>query len=152
MKCNEAEKQILLQDSGEIAHQHIGALVAHLHDCEACRRFRHALMEAQENFQRLDEPSPAVLKQIQAEAHRCVPKSARIRGVVFKPLLALAASIVIVFGVFLAFDRSDAVGMELTEIELLDTHDQLVNIMYSGLSDDDLAFNFLMTYEGESEG
>ena len=41
------------------------------------------------------------------------------------------------------------VGMEVvvTEGQLLEPDDQFVNVMYSGLSEDDLAFNFLMTYD-----
>jgi hypothetical protein len=34
----------------------------------------------------------------------------------------------------------------VTETQLLDPDDQVVSIMYDGLSEDDLAFNFLMTY------
>ncbi len=35
----------------------------------------------------------------------------------------------------------------VTETQLLSAEDQIVSVMYEGLSDDDLAFNFLMTYE-----
>ena len=37
----------------------------------------------------------------------------------------------------------------VTETQLLDSEDQVVSIMYDGLSEDDLAFNFLMTYRDD---
>jgi len=152
MKCSEAEECILLRDSGELAPRHGGALAAHLHDCEGCSRFQHALVEAYDGFQALEEPSHAVLNKIRREARKLAPEPSQARIIYWKPVLAMAASIMIGLGIFLTTFQPDNVGMEfdMTETELLDSHEQFVNIMYSGLSDDDLAFNFLMTYDGET--
>jgi predicted anti-sigma-YlaC factor YlaD len=151
MKCNEAEKWILLENSGE-SSKHTGGLAAHLHDCEPCRRFQHALMEAQAVFEPVNEPSATVLNTVKREARRLAPEGRRARIVYWKPALAMAASVLIALGLFFTAVGRDTVGLELmmTETELLDTSDQVVSVMYSGLSEDDLAFNFLMTYEEES--
>ena len=152
MKCNEAEKWILLQDSNEMAAKHAGALAAHLHDCDPCRRFQHALVEAQDVFQPGTEPAEFVLNNIKREARKLAPETKRGRIIYWKPALAMAASLMIALGIFFSSTQSDTVGLELvmTEIELLDTSNQIVSVMYSGLSEDDLAFNFLMTYEEET--
>jgi predicted anti-sigma-YlaC factor YlaD len=152
MKCNEAEKWILLQDSGEKTAKHTGALAAHLHDCEPCRRFQHALVESQDIYQAAEKPSAAVLNHINREARRLVPEKLHAKIMCWKPALALAASLMIGLGIFFSNTRPDTIGLELimTEAELLDTSDQITLVMYDGLSEDDLAFNFLMTYEEES--
>jgi hypothetical protein len=152
MKCNKAEKWILLQDSNEMAAKYAGALAAHLHDCKPCRRFQHALVEAQDVFHPGTEPSEFVLNNIKREARKRVPETNRARIIYWKPALAMAASVMIALGMFFSSTQSDTVGLELvmTETELLDTSGQIVSVMYSGLSEDDLAFNFLMTYEEES--
>ena len=152
MKCNEAEKWILLQGSEELASKYAGTLAAHLHDCGPCRRFQHALVEAQDVFQPGTEPAEFVLTNIKREARKLAPETKRGRIIYWKPALAMAASLMIALGIFFSSTQSDTVGLELvmTEIELLDTSDQIVSVMYSGLSEDDLAFNFLMTYEEES--
>ena len=58
------------------------------------------------------------------------------------------ASLAIVMGIFLSNVSSDKVAMVFTatETQLLDPDDQVVGVMYDGLSEDDLAFNFLTTY------
>ena len=149
MKCNEAEKWVLLQDSGELTGKYVGALAAHLHDCEPCRRFQHAMIEARDIFQATAEPSATVLNQIKREARRLAPETKQAKTVYWKPALAMAASVMIAGGIFFSNTRPDTVGLELVmaEIELLDIDDQMVSVMYSGLSEDNLAFNFLMTYE-----
>jgi predicted anti-sigma-YlaC factor YlaD len=149
MKCNEAQKWILLEDSGENTVKHGGALAAHLHDCDPCRRFQHALIESQDVFKAQNEPSEAVLNTVKREARSRVPETSRTKILYWKPALAMAATVMIALGLFF---RPDTVGLELvmTETELLDTSDQIVSVMYDGLSEDNLAFNFLMTYEEES--
>ena len=149
MKCNEAEKLILLQDSGEIAKKETGALAAHLHGCDPCRRFQHAMVEAQDVFQAAREPSATVLHNVKREARWLAPEKTA-QTFVLRPVLAIAASILIGFGIFFTVFR-DTVGLELmmTETELLDAPDQIVSVMYDGLTEDDLAFNFLMTYDEE---
>ena len=152
MKCNTAEKLILLQDSGERAPRHGEALAAHLHGCDPCRRFQHALAESRNAFQTLEEPSAAVLNHVKREARKLAPAPKQARILYWKPALAMAASVMIGLGIFLSVFRPDTVGLELvmTETDLLNTSDQVVSVMYSGLSEDDLAFNFLMTYKEES--
>lgn len=152
MKCNEAEKLILLQDSGEVSAKQDGAIAAHLHDCEPCRRFLHALVESQDVFQAGKEPSATVLNNVKREARRQAPERKQANIFYWKPAFAMAAAVMIGFGLFFTTFRPDSVGLELvmTETDLLDTRDQIVSVMYSGLSEDDLAFNFLMTYEEES--
>lgn len=149
MKCKDAEKWIMLEDSAEKTGKHGGALAAHLHDCDACRRFQHALAESHEVFPMVNEPSEAVLNTIKREARRLAPESRRAEIRYWKPALAMAASLMICLGLFLSVFRPDRVGLELmmTETDLFDTQDQIVSVMYSGLSEDDLAFNFLMTYD-----
>jgi hypothetical protein len=62
----------------------------------------------------------------------------------------MASSLAIVLGIILSNSSPDKVGMvfTVTETQLLDPDDQVVSVMYEGLSEDDLAFNFLMTYPG----
>ena len=154
MKCNEAEKWILLKDSSELATKHEGALVVHLHDCEACRRFQYALLKSQDGFKILAEPSETILDNIKREARRLAPEPKQAKVFYWKPALAMAATILIGLGIFFTTVLSDTVGLELimTETELLDPQDQIVSVMYSGLSEEDLAFNFIMTYEEDFEG
>ncbi|MDF7800747.1 hypothetical protein P4C99_14820 [Pontiellaceae bacterium B1224] len=149
MKCKNAEKWILLQDSGELPAKHANALAAHLHDCKACQLFQFSLIESQHTFQTLEEPSATSLQNVLREARLNAPVKKHISLWGLKPAIATAASLVIALGVFFSTFGSDKVGMELvfTETQLLDSSDQISSVMYSGLSDDDLAFNFLMTYE-----
>jgi hypothetical protein len=152
MKCNETEKLILLQDSKEMDQKLAGGLAAHLHDCDPCQRFQHALIESQDLFQVLQEPPVAIVNEIKREARRRAPESKRRKVFYLKPALAMAATVLIALGFFLSSFRPDTVGLELmmTQTELLEPADQVVSVMYAGLSEDDLAFNFLMTYEEES--
>ena len=150
MKCQNAEKLMLLQDSGEMPAKQAGSLVAHLHGCKPCRQFQHALVESQNVFQAMEEPPAKAMQNILREARLNAPekKSARVFG--FKPALAMAASVMIGLGFFFSAFGPDKVGLELvmTETQLMESAVQLVSVMYSGLSEYDLAFNFLMTYEG----
>jgi hypothetical protein len=154
MKCNQAGKLILLRDSGELAARHEGALAAHLHNCESCCRLQHALLESKSLFPAGEEPSATVLNNVKREARRCAPAAKPARIIHWKPALAMAASVVIGAGIFFSAFHPDSVGLELlmSETDLLDTPDQVVSVMYSALSEDDLAFNFLMTYDEEAEG
>jgi len=148
MKCQEAEKLLLLQDSGEMPPNQANALATHLHNCNACREFQHAMIESQGYFRTKAEPSAKALQDVLREARLNAPKKKSPTLSVWKPALAMAASIVVVFGILMA-PGGNKVGMELvvTETQLLEAEDQAVSVMYEGLSEDDLAFNFLMTYE-----
>lgn len=154
MKCSDAEKLILLQDSGELAAKQAGRLSSHLHGCKPCQRFQHALIESQNVFQAQEEPGAKVMQDILREARVNAPTKKKAQIWVLKPAIAMAASLVIGLGIFFSAFGPDKVGMELvvSETDLLDMSDQMVSVMYEGLSEDDLAFNFLMTYEGNGQG
>lgn len=148
MKCNTAEKWILLEDSGELSSTQSDPLSAHLRDCAACRSFGQVLAEARTASMPQEEPSQAVLNTVKRVARR-TPETKRTKIILWKPALAMAASFMILLGLFLSTVRPDRIGLELViaDTELLGTQDQIVNVMYNGLSEDDLAFNFLMTYD-----
>jgi predicted anti-sigma-YlaC factor YlaD len=147
MKCHKAEKTMLLQDSGERSSRKSGVLAEHLHNCASCREFQHALVESENRYSLADEPSLKTLQNVLREARLNAPDRKHVRIFGLKPVLAMA-SLAIVLGIFLSNVRSDKVGMifTVTETQLLDPDDQVVGVMYDGLSEDDLAFNFLMTY------
>ena len=149
MKCQNAEKRILLQDSGELPARHTNALAAHLHDCEPCRKFQYTLIESQHACRSLEEPPATALQNVLREARLNAPEKKHAASRVLKPAVAMAASLVIGLGVFFSAFGPDKVGLELvfTETQLLNASDQISSVMYSGLSDDDLAFNFLLSYE-----
>ncbi len=152
MKCNNAEKLLLLQDSGELTNQQLGKLLTHIHNCEDCRSFQQAIVEIQENVQTRELPSETILNNIKREARKLAPQNKSFKIIYWKPAFALAASAMIGLGLFFSTYYPNRIGLELvmTETELFDIQDQIVSIMYSGLSEDDLAFNFLMTYEEET--
>jgi len=149
MKCQEAEQLILLKDSGEMAKKQANPLAAHLHDCESCQQFQHTLIESKNSFQFAKEPPAEIMQNILREARVNAPEKKRLAILRLKPALAMAASLLIGLGIFFSAFGPDKVGMELVmnETQLMEFDDQLVSVMYSGLSEDDLAFNFLMTYE-----
>lgn len=149
MKCHDAEKGILLQDSGEMPTKHESALAAHLHDCEPCREFQFALFESQHAFQTLEEPPATAIQNVLRAARLNVPEKKRAPIWILKPAFAAAAALIIGVGLFFGAFAPDKVGMELVvnETQLLNAEDQVASVMYNGLSEDDLAFNFLMTYE-----
>lgn len=149
MKCRRSEKLVLLQEAGELAAKLEGALSTHLHGCESCRRFQLALVESRNVFQPLEEPSAAVLDTIKREARKRAAEPSAAKILYWKPALATAAAVLVGLGLFLSNVRPDRVGLELvmSETQLLGTSGQVDSVMYSGLSEDDLAFNFLMSYE-----
>ena len=150
MKCIEVEKWILLEDSSEYSGRRGEALVAHLRGCESCQHFRHVLVKSRDIAQAIEEPSEAILNNIKREARRLVPEQKRSPLFIhWKPARATAASVMIALGLFLSTFSPDRVGLELvmSDTEFLDTQDQAISAMYDGLSEDDLAFNFLMTYD-----
>ncbi len=154
MKCSEIEKLILLKDSGELTGTPTHRLSSHLNTCENCQQFSELLTQSKKTFQPLEEPPVAVVNEIKREARRLAPKKRQPLILYRKPVFALAASVLIGLGIFFSHVTPNRDGLEivLTETELLDPQDQAIDIMYGGLSDDDLAFNFLMTYEDNNEG
>ncbi len=149
MKCQDAEKLLLLQDSGELSGGKAKLLRVHLQECEPCRQFQSMLIEAQSTFAAVEEPGVKAMQNVLREARLYAPEKKHLKIFSWKPALAMAASLMIGLGFFSLTLRPDKVGMEfvVTETQLLDAEDQVVDVMYSGLSEDDLAFNFLMTYE-----
>lgn len=150
MKCQDAEKYILLKDANELKKNKVGILAEHLESCEPCRQFEHMLTSAQNEFSFMNDPSNTALQNVLREARLNAPEKKKAVAFGWKPSLALAASAVIGLGIFLSAGNSDRIGMELvvSETQMLTAEDQLVSVMYSGISEDNLAFNFLMTYEG----
>ncbi|MEE9369812.1 MAG: hypothetical protein V3V05_13270 [Pontiella sp.] len=150
MKCEKAEKHILLQDSGELADHLMSPLAMHLHNCDPCQQFQHTLLESHNSVQSTEEPSIKIMQNVLREARQNAPEKSPAAFGALRPLIGVAASLLIGLGVFFSAFNPDQVGMELvvTEMQLLKSSDQLVSIMYEGFSEDDLAFNFFMTYEG----
>ena len=148
MKCPKAEKTMLLRDSGELSARKAAVVGNHLDRCTPCREFHRALVASGNVYFPMEEPGLKTLQNVVRAARLNAPvrKPARVWGL--KPVLAMAASLAIILGVFLSNVSSDKVGMiyTVTETQLLDPDDQVVSVMYEGLSEDDLAFNFLMTY------
>lgn len=149
MKCNDAETLILLQDSGEVDGRQADALTAHLRSCGGCRRFQSVMTETRLAAGPLDEPRTITVQNVLRYARQQAPAKRPLRIFGLKPALAMAASVVIGLGIFFSTFTPGKVGMELdvTETQLLESEDQIVDVMYSGLSEDNLAFNFLMTFE-----
>lgn len=150
MKCYKAEKAVLLQGSGELSARKSGVLAEHLHTCASCREFQHTLVEPETLYAPTDEPSQKTLENVLRETRLNAPNRKHVRIFGLKPVLAMA-SFAIVLGIFLSNVSSDKVAMVFTatETQLLDPDDQVVGVMYDGLSEDDLAFNFLMTYRDD---
>ena len=150
MKCHDAQKWMILRDSGDFSKHRTRELATHLDSCEACRDFEQILTESRSALIATDEPSAKAVQNVLREARLNAPTRKPLPIFGWKPALAMAASVMIGLGLFFGSIGPDKVGMELvvTETQLLDTRDQMVSIMYDGLSEDDLAFNFLMTYEG----
>ena len=145
MKCNEAEKFILLQASGELGAAQICKLENHLACCEYCRRFEQLLQESSHAISFEMEPSNTAVQNVLRAARLHAPEHRSLRVFSLKPALAMAASAAILLGIFLGRYQPNRVGMELTvtDAQLLEPEDQVVSVMYDGLSGDNLAFNFL---------
>lgn len=153
MKCKEAEISILLQDSGELTHVRSLKLASHLDECESCRSFNRMMVESKAICEAEVDPSAKLMQDVMRTVRICAPAKKRISLHGLKPALAMAASFIVIVGVLFGNYSHNRVGMELvvTDAQMLDPADQVVSIMYDGLSEDDLAFHFLMTYQGDNE-
>lgn len=149
MRCPEIEKLILLQDAGKLSAARAEKLAAHLLGCADCRDFQQALRAVRTVPDVLEEPGAAVVNNVLREARCRAPQSRRVVHFGLKPALAMAASLVIALGLFLTANQPGKVGLELevTARQLMDSEDQIVDVMYGGLSEDDLVFNFAMTFD-----
>lgn len=154
MKCQIAEKWLLLQDAGELPAGRKKVLIDHVESCTSCMDFQRVLTESRPLFPVSEEPSPKAVQNVLRAARMHAPEKKTAWMFGWKPAAALAAAVVIGIGIVFSAFSPDRVGLELVfmETQLLETEDQLANVMYEGLSEDDLAFNFLMTYEGNGQG
>ncbi len=150
MKCQHAEKLILLDDAGGLRPHRKRALAIHLGTCSGCRAFNRLVGGVKEAARLAAEPSAKTMQNVLRQARLNASERRTAKMPVWKPAMATVLPLLLVAGFLMTALRPGKVGMELvvTETQLLDTEDQVVSLMYSGLSEDDLAFNFLMTYEG----
>jgi len=154
MKCNEAEKYILLKDSGELSGKHASELDAHVDTCLSCRQFAQLLKESSQLIEYAEEPSLRSVQNVLRTVRTNAPVKKRHAIFGYKPLLAAAASMVLLLGLLAGYINNHRIGLEmfLSDAQLMNAEDQVVSVMYEGLSEDDLAFNFLMTYDESQEG
>jgi len=148
MKCFEAEKWILLKDSGELDAKRRKLLQAHLENCESCSEFEQMLKTVKPACEvYVEPPAEAVYNVLRNARNRRGKKS--LRMLYWKPALALAASVLIVLGLFFSYLKpAREVVPVFTENDILDLDTQILTVMESGLSEDDMVFDFLMTYQG----
>lgn len=154
MKCEKVQKLMLLQDSGELGAHSERVLEEHILGCDTCRGFKRLLIETKEHVETADGPREKVLQDIKRAARLQTPALKKHNAFYWKPAFATVATVLIGLGLFFSSFRPDSVGLELVleDTQLLSTEDQAVRVMYNGLSEDDLAFNFLMTYEDNGQG
>ena len=95
MRCSEAEKSILLQDSGELGAARTGKLEAHLSGCAACRGFRQALLAAGSVFDAGKEPSARAVQDVLRTARITAPTQQHQPVFVWKPAMAVAATVTV---------------------------------------------------------
>ncbi|MBN2163451.1 MAG: hypothetical protein JXR25_01080 [Pontiellaceae bacterium] len=152
MKCKEAEISILLQDSGELGSAKAKALSEHLSECAPCREFKQVLVGAASVSLPEEEPPIRAIQDVMRMARIEAPERRKKIFFGWKPALASALSFVFIMGVMSTGLHTDKVGMQLmvTETQLMEPEDQVVTVMYEGLSEDDLAFHFLMSYDSDS--
>lgn len=149
MTCQDAEKLLLLKDSGELNRRKGCELDTHLIECTSCRKFQHTLESATMIVTPDQDPPTKAVQNVLREARLSAPQIKKAKLFFLKPAFAMATAVMIGMGIFYSISNNEKIGMELvvTETQLLNIEDQIVRVMYSGLSEDDLAFNFLMTYE-----
>jgi hypothetical protein len=149
MTCETAEKLVLLEDSGELTGERHDALITHLTGCNVCQDYKLSIMKSKLALPSVEEPDATLVQYVLREARLMAPNKKALRIYRLRPALAMAASLVVALGFFFSSFGPGEVGMEMdvTETQLMESSDQIVDVMYSGLSEDDLAFNFLMTFE-----
>jgi anti-sigma factor RsiW len=101
MKCDTAQKYILLAESGELGRRARAVLTVHLAECPACS----ALLREYGNFSRAaagilqaNGPGSAALDSVRSEIRRTAPRQAVLFAMPAK-LLALAAGLLAAAGV-----------------------------------------------------
>lgn len=156
MKCQKAEKLILLKDADELGSRKIAALEEHLNTCSSCKEFTQLMTESTRGVNINNEPPARAVQNVLRAARQQVPSARRsVPFLMLKPALGFTAAIMVGLAVFSQYggnntDQAPAAsnGMVLvvTDTQLFDPADQALDVMYKGLSEQDLAFNFLMTY------
>ena len=162
MNCKKAEKLILLEASGELSSKKLTELNKHLSGCKSCRKFQKFTNVAMCPTD-MEEPTAKSIQNVLRAARQNAPQQASHRNIpllVLKPALGLTAVVAIALQLLPSNPEaplsqpvatSDNMVIVMNDAQFLEPEDQVVNVMYEGLSEDDLAFNFLMTYEGESD-
>ena len=160
MNCKKAEKHILLQDSGELGTRKTVALEKHLSECKPCQEFKQILTSATQSLSITEEPAVKSMQNVLRAARQNTPsRPHHIPLMVLKPALGLSLAVLIGLNILsnkgpetTSTPSQKSMVLVMNDTQFLEPEDQVVSIMYDGLSDDDLAFNFLMTYEEDSDG
>jgi len=145
MTCENIKNQILLKEPAALSPE----VLAHIKRCSSCQEFQQTLSQSQHLFQPTDQPSEALLNKIKHEARRQVPSHSLHIWRRLRPLLATAASVTILLGIVLTRHPQQKINpaIPFAEIELLDAQDQVASAVNESFSEDELAFNFVMTYD-----
>jgi len=143
MTCEKTKNQILLEDTARLSAE----VSTHLKQCESCRDFQQIVTQSKKIFLPADQPSEALVDQIKNEAQRLAPSRSLKIWRRLRPTLAMAASFAILLGFVLTnTPQTEGIsGLTLNETDLLNSQDQLLNVTTESFSEDDLAFNFMMT-------
>jgi len=146
--CEQIKNQILLEDKEGLPSE----VLTHLEYCESCREFHGMIARFKTSplFAAKDEPSLDVLNEVKREIRRRVPSRSLTVWRRWRPALVMAASFVVLLAFVLQKNTPQTanVGIVLTEMDVLDSQEQVANAMNDSFSEDDLAFNFVMTYDG----
>lgn len=157
MKCQRAEKLILLRDADELGSRRAAALEEHLNTCSSCREFAKLMTESMRGVNINEEPSLRAVQNVLRAARQRAPAASRsVPVLMLKPALGFTAAIMIGLAVFSQYGgnntetvipaASNGMVLVVNDTQFLEPADQVIDVMYSGLSNEDLAFNFLMTY------
>ena len=145
MTCENIKNQILLKDTAALSSE----VLAHIKQCQSCHEFQQTLKQSQHLFQPADQPSEALLNEVKREARRQTPSRSLHIWRRLRPLLASAASITILLGIVFTRHPQQKINpaIPFAEIEILDAQDQVASAVNESFSEDELAFNFIMTYD-----
>ena len=106
MNCQNAERAILLAETGELSDRKLRKLDAHLAACAACARYRQSargIVASARESGPAAEPSPIVMTRIRTvAAQRPVPRVVLLRPPVLQ-VLAYAAALAVLAGGWFAF-------------------------------------------------
>ena len=110
MKCKEAERWVLLSDSGELPPRKLARLERHLEQCPDCAAFRDDLKRIAQSARRAlpaEQPGPAALAAIMRAARERLASGRPPRRPLFARgypaaagVLALAASLLVCAGLW----------------------------------------------------